>query len=152
MGLVARWLGRNEARPDVIADLAAEYRAHAELAMQLRGHAEQARYPQVARALRDVAATEERHAAWILDHLRRRGGRPPALAPAELGGRNQWERAVALARTARTLRRQLVERIARWDPAEPEVASLFARIEQEDAAQLAVLDRIVMRSDPHAID
>lgn len=152
MRLVARWLGGTEARHDVVADLVEEYRAHAELAFHLRRQADRARYPQVAESLRDLAVTEDRHTAWLRAHLERRGGRVPIVQPGEIEGRNQWERVAALARTARAMRRRLVDRVARWDPAESELASLFERIEREDAPRTTVLDRIVMRSDPHAID
>ena len=94
MGLLSRLFGTTAAR-DLLADLAEDYRAEAEQAVHLRAHAERARYPQAAEALRRLAEVEERHATWLRDHLVTLGGDVPALEPAQVTGRNQWERAVA---------------------------------------------------------
>jgi len=152
MGLLARLLGRSSAAPDLLTDLTEEYRAHLELAGQLRHHARRARYPQIAALLDELASIDERHAGWLREHIAARGGRIPEVAVPELPGRNQWERASAAARAARQMRRSLLDRIARWDPDEPETVALLERIEREDTARLDVLDRIVMRSDPQALD
>ncbi len=152
MGLLARLLGRGGSERDLATDLGEEYRAHVELLVRLRQHAERARYPQVAATLRALADEEERHAGWLRDRIHAHGGGIPPVAPTELPGKNQWERAVAVSQAARAKRQKLVERISRWDPEEPETVALLERIEREDTAQLGVYDGIVMRSDPQALD
>jgi hypothetical protein len=151
MGWLARLLGTGVTR-DVLADLAEDYRAEAAQAAHLRAQADRARYPQMAGALRRLAEIEDRHAAWLRDHLSSLAGPVPALDPKPLAGANQWERTVAAHHDAQAKRRRLVEQIARWDPDEPEVVDLLRRIEQEDAAELQVYEGIIMRSDPQAAD
>jgi hypothetical protein len=151
MGWLSRLLGTDATR-DLRADLAEDYRAEAAQAAHLRAQAERARYPQVAQALRQLAEVEDRHAAWLRDHLVSRGGQPPTIAPAALRGGNQWQRAVGALHDAQAKRRRLVEQIAHWDPDEPDVVDLLQRIEREDAHQLEVYEGIVMRSDPQALD
>lgn len=152
MGLLARWLGRGGDERDLVADLTEEYRVHVELAERLRQHAERARYPQIGAQLRGLADEEDRHAGWLRDRIQAHGGGVPPVAPTPLPGKNQWERAVAVSKVARTKRQRLVERIARWDPEDPDTVALLRRIEAEDVAQLALYDAIVMRSDPQALD
>ena len=152
MGLLARLFGSGTAPRDLLADLAAAYAAEAGQASLLRADAERARYPQVAAALRTLAEVEDRHAAWIGERLAALGGQLPALAPADAGGMNQWQRAVAAQHRAHAKRRRLVELVAHWDPDEPEVVALLQRMEEEDRRQIAVYDGVIMRSDPQAID
>jgi bacterioferritin (cytochrome b1) len=152
MGRLARLLGFDHGRRDLLADLSDLYRAEAEHAIHLRQQAERARYPQVAATLRELAAVEDRHAAWLRERILALGGAIPPLAPPPLPGRNQWERAVAGLAAAQQKRKRLVDQIAHWDPEEPETVALLRRIEEEDHGQLPVLEHVVMRSDPQAID
>ena len=151
MGLLSRLFGTTAAR-DLLADLAEDYRAEAEQAAQLRADADRARYPQAADALRRLAQMEERHATWLRDHLVNLGGDIPALAPPEVKGKNQWERAVGALHDAQAKRRRLVEQVAHWDPDEPDVVELLHRIEQEDLREQTVYEALIMRSDPQSID
>jgi rubrerythrin len=151
MGLLSRLFGTTAAR-DLLADLREDYRAEAEQAVHLRAHAQRARYPQAAEALRRLAEVEERHATWLRDHLVNLGGEVPTLEPAQLAGKNQWERAVAALHDAQTKRRRLIEQVAHWDPDEPEVVDLLHRIEQEDLREQTVYEALIMRSDPQSID
>ncbi|HLK12213.1 MAG TPA: ferritin family protein [Candidatus Binatia bacterium] len=152
MGKLARLLRIGDGRRDLVADLGEAYRAEAEQAIHLRQQAERARYPQVAATLRQLAEAEDRHAAWLRERIVALGGDIPPLAPPPLPGRNQWERAVAGLRVAQQKRKRLVDQIAHWDPEQPEAVELLRRIEQEDQGQLPVLEHVVMRSDPQAID
>ena len=152
MGMLSRLLGLAPRSRDLVADLTDAFRFEAEQAAQLRQQAERARYPQVADALRALAESEERHAALLRDRLLALGGEIPPLAPAPLVGCNQWERAVAALRAAQQKRKRLVDLTGRWDPEEPEVVALLARIEDEDRSALSTYDHIVMRSDPQALD
>jgi rubrerythrin len=151
MGWLARLLGTGATR-DLLADLAEDYRAEAEQALRLREHAERARYPQGAHALRRLAEMEDRHAAWLHDHLVSLGGQVPGIEPKPLSGSNQWQRAVAALQGAQAKRRRLIEQIAHWDPDEPEVVELLRRIEQEDSREQEVYEGLIMRSDPQAFD
>jgi rubrerythrin len=151
MGLLSRLFGATATR-DLLVDLAEDYRAEAAQAAHLRAHADRARYPQAAEALRRLAEVEERHARWLKDHLVSLGGEAPAVEPAEVTGKNQWERAVAALHDAQAKRRRLVEQVAHWDPDEPEVVDLLHRIEQEDLREQTVYEALIMRSDPQSID
>jgi bacterioferritin (cytochrome b1) len=152
MSRLARLLGLDHGRRSLLADLGEAYRAEAEQAIHLRQQAERARYPQVAAALRELAQEEDRHAAWLRERIVALGGEIPPLAPPPLPGRNQWERAVAGLRAAQQKRKRLVDQIAHWDPEEPDTVALLRRIEDEDHSHLPVLERVVMQSDPQAID
>jgi rubrerythrin len=152
MGFLARLFGTENGERNLLADLALDYRAEAEQAAILRAHAERARYPQVATALRQLAAEEDRHAAALRDRLLARGGTVPAVEAPRAGGDSQWQRVVEAHRRAVLKRRRLVEQVAAWDPDEPEIVALLQRIEHEDQRQLAIYDGIVMRSDPQALD
>lgn len=152
MGLLSRLFGAGSAPRDLLADLAEDYRAEAAQAARLRADAERARYPQVAATLRDLAALEDRHAAWLRDRLAALGVDAPALAPVAAAGNNQWERAVAAQQQAHAKRRRLLEQINHWDPDEPDVVALLRRIEQEDQERIPLYDGVVMRSDPQALD
>jgi rubrerythrin len=152
MGLLARLLGIEPRTHDLVADLTAAFRAEAAQAAHLRQQADRARYPQVAEAFRALAEVEDRHAAALRDRLLALGGEIPPLVPAPLRGANQWERAGAALRAAQQKRKQLVDVAVRWDPEEPEIVALLNAIEDEDRAALAVYERVVMRSDPQAID
>jgi len=151
MGWLARLFGTSVTR-DVLADLTEDYRAEAAQAAHLRAQADRARYPQMASALRGLAAIEARHATWLRSRLVSLSGAVPELAPNPPVGTNQWQRAVGALHDAQAKRRRLVEQIARWDPDEPEVVELLRRIEGEDARAFPVYDGIIMRSDPQAVD
>jgi hypothetical protein len=151
MALWSRLLG-SSSRRDLVADLLEDYRAEAAQAASLRTHAKQARYPQVASALRRLAEVEERHAGWLRDHVLGLGGGIPPFVPTPLAGRSQWERAVAARKAAQEKRRRLIEHATHWDPEEPAAARLLARIYDEDGEGFAVYDDVVIRSDPHALD
>jgi rubrerythrin len=153
MGILATLLGgsRREARA-LTSDLVAAYRAEAEHAYHLRQHAERARYPQAAEALRRLAEQEDRHAAALRDLLVAGGGGVPPVAPDPLPGRNPWERAVAAQQEAQRKRREMVQRVNRWDPEAAEAADLMRRIELEDGTAMGVYDDLVMRADPHSLD
>ena len=151
MGWLARLLGTGATR-DLLADLTEDYRAEAEQALHLRAYAERARYPQAADALRRLAEMEDRHAAWLRDHVSSLGGQVPGVEPKPLSGANQWQRAVAALQGAQAKRRRLIEQIAHWDPDEPGVVDLLRRIEQEDAREQEVYEGLIMRSDPQALD
>ncbi|HZP44000.1 MAG TPA: ferritin family protein [Candidatus Binatia bacterium] len=151
MGLLSRLLGTGTAR-DLVADLAEDYRAEATQAALLRAYAERARYPQMAEALRRLAEVEERHASWLRDRLLTLGAAVPAVDAQPKPGQNQWARVVAAHEAAQRKRRRLVEQIAHWDPEEPTVVEMLARIEHEDAQQFSAYDHLIMRSDPQALD
>ena len=152
MGLLSRLLGPGHQPRDLLADLAEDYRAETEQTARLREGAERARYPQVAAALRRLAEIEERHATWLRERLVTLGGRVPVVEPPRATGNNQWERAVSAHQAAQAKRRRLIEQLGHWDPEEPEVVALLARIEQEDTGSLAVYEDVIMRSDPQARD
>lgn len=152
MGILSRWLGNPGGDRDLVGDLLEAYRGEAEHAARLRQHATHARYPQVADALRQLAETEDRHAGWLRDRILELGGGVPAVAPTAPVARNQWERAVAARQEAQQKRRRLVELMGRWDPERPPDVSLLRRIEREDASAFETYERLVMRSDPHALD
>lgn len=152
MGFLSRLTGASARPRDLLAGLAEDFRAEAEQAELLRAHAERARYPQVAFELRRLADLEDRHAAWLRDHLLAIGGTLPDPAPQPVTGSNQWQRTVAALDAARAKRRRLIEQLAHWDPDEPETVELLRRIEQEDAREHRVYEGLIMRSDPQAID
>ena len=152
MGLLARILGWSGGGRTLVDDLAADYRAESEQALLLRQDAAVAKYPQVAESLRELAATEERHANWLRDRLVARGETPPEVGAVLRQGRNLWERACDARARAQQKRRRLAEHVIRWDPDEPALVEMWRQIEAEDAAQFSAYERIVMRSDPHAID
>jgi rubrerythrin len=152
MGRLSRLLGGGEGARDLLADLAEDYRAEAQHAARLRQHAERARYPQVATALRRLAAVEDRHAGWLRDRIVARFGEVPVIEPEAVSGRNQWERLVAAFQAAQRKRRRLIEQIAHWDPEEPDAAELFRRIRNEDHAEFPVYEGLIMRSDPQSLD
>lgn len=152
MGFLARLTGTRTPSRDLLAELLEDYRAEASQAIILRQHADLARYPQVAAQLRALAEVEDRHAAWLRDHILGMGGGIPPVAPEGLPGRSQWERAVAARKAAQDKRRRLLEHAMHWDPEEPAAASLLARIYDEDGVSLSTYDDVVIRSDPHALD
>lgn len=152
MGLLSRLLGGDRRARDLVSDLIEDYRAEATQAACLRSHAEHARYPQVAGQLRALAEIEERHAGLLRDHILGLGGGIPPVPPAPLGGRNQWERAVAARQAAQHKRRRLIEHVGHWDPDEPTASKLLARIYDEDGETLSAYNDVVVRSDPHALD
>ncbi len=152
MGLLSRWLGSATRDRELLDDLVDDYRAEAAQAACLRRHAAQARYPQVAERLRELADVEDRHAGMLRDHILGLGGGIPPVAPIPLPGRNQWERAVAARKAAQDKRRRLIEHVTHWDPDEPAASKLLARIYDEDGDALGAYDDVVVRSDPHAID
>jgi len=151
MRFLARLLGGTDDR-ELATDLVAAYRAEAEHAEHLRQHAARARYPQAADALRRLAEQEDRHAAALRDLLVAAGGGVPPVAPDPLPGGNPWERAVAAQREAQTKRREMVQRLNRWDPDAAESVAVMRRIEREDGAAMAVYNDLVMRADPHSLD
>jgi rubrerythrin len=152
VGRLGRWLGLGDGAPPLVDDLIDAWRAERAHAARLRRDAGCARYPQVADRLRALAEDEERHAAWLAERVAALGGRLPDDPPLDPPGPSQWARAAAAAQAARAKRQRLVERIARWDPDEPDVVALLARIEREDAAALGAYDEVVARSDPQAVD
>lgn len=152
MGLWSRLFGTTGESRDLVGDLLADYQAESAQAFHLRSHAERARYPQVAERLRALAEIEERHAGLLRDHILGLGGGIPPVAPEPLGGRNQWERAVAVRKAAQEKRRRLIEHATHWDPDEPTAARLLARIYDEDGDTLSAYDDVIVRSDPHALD
>lgn len=152
MGVLSRLFGSGMAPRDLIVDLTEDYRAEQVQCAQLRAAAARARYPQMAEAIRRLAASEERHAAWLRNHLARLGAGVPPIEIPPLVGNNTWERAVNSLQAAQTKRRRLIEHIAHWDPDEPEAVELLRRIEDEDHAETAVYEGIIMRSDPQALD
>jgi rubrerythrin len=151
MGLLARLLGVTDSH-DLVHDLEVAYRAEAEHAQHLRQHAERARYPQAAETLRTLAEQEERHAAALRDLIAARGGGVPPIAPDPLPGRNPWERAVAAQEEAQRKRREMVQRMNRWDPDVPDVVSALQRIEHEDGEAMGLYNDLVMRADPQSLD
>jgi rubrerythrin len=153
MGLLARLLGTSSHTDrDLVADLVAAYRAEAEHAQRLRQHAERARYPQAAECLRTLAAQEDRHATALRDLIVARGGGVPPIAPDPLAGRNPWERAVAAQQEAQRKRREMLQRVNRWDPEALQAASVMRRIEQEDGQAISLYNDLVMRADPQSLD
>jgi rubrerythrin len=153
MGLLARLLGTSShTAHDLVADLTTAYRAEAEHAQHLRQHAERARYPQAAEYLRQLAAQEDRHAASLRDLIASHGGGVPPVAPEPLTGRNPWERAVAAQQAAQRKRREMLQRVNRWDPEAVEAATVMRRIEREDGATMGIYNDLVMRADPQSLD
>ncbi|MCW5892357.1 MAG: hypothetical protein KIT14_17690 [bacterium] len=152
MGLLGRLLGRTDDPTALRADLREAHAAELGAALALRTHAAQARYPQLAARLEALADVEARHAGWIAEELRRLGDAPSDVEPPLVTGRSPWERACEARRTAQRKRRRLRELLTRWDPDEAAAATVLRRIEREDAAGLAVLEEVVVRSDPHARD
>jgi len=152
MGILSRLLGTADGGNDLVADLLEAYRGEAEHAARLRQHAAHARYPQVGETLRRLADLEDRHAGWLRDRILALGGGVPPVAPLPPVARNQWERAVAARQEAQRKRRRLVELITHWDPEHPEEGALLQRIEREDTGALEAYERLVMRSDLHALD
>jgi rubrerythrin len=152
MGLLSRLLGTPGGPAALVADLRDAYAAELGLAHALRADAERARYPHLAARLAQLAAVEERHAAWLADELRRLGAEPPTVPAEPSTGDSPWERACDARRRAQRKRRRLVELVTRRPPDEDAVADVLRRIEREDAAGLAVLEGVVVRSDPHARD
>jgi rubrerythrin len=153
MGIWSRLLGVSEhgARA-LVDDLTDAYRAEAEHAAHLRQHAERARYPQAAEALRRLAEQEDRHAAALRDLLASHGGGVPPIAPEPLPGGNPWQRAVAAQQAAQRKRREMLQRVNRWDPEVIDAADLLRRIEHEDGAVMGVYNDLVMRADPQSLD
>ena|SRR3989442_1381668 len=152
MGRLSRLLGAGEGARDLLADLVEDYRAEAQHAILLRQHAERARYPQVATALRRLAALEDRHAGWLRDRIVARFGEVPTVDPELVSGKNQWERLVTAFAAAQRKRRRLIEQISHWDPGEPDAVELFRRIRDEDHAEFPVYEGLIMRSDPQSLD
>lgn len=153
MGILARLLGtQTHSDRDLVADLVLAYRAEAEHAEHLRQHAGRARYPQAAEHLRRLADQEDRHAAALRALIVARGGGVPPIAPDPLGGRNPWERAVAAQQEAQRKRREMLQRINRWDPDAAEAATVMQRIEQEDGQAIGTYNDLVMRADPQSLD
>ena len=152
MGILARLLGIGDGRRDLLGDLLGAYTAEVEQAAHLRQQAGQARYRQVAASLEAIAATEDRHAGWLREHIVALGGEIPPLAPTPLRGRNQWQRVVAAHHAALAKRKRVVDLVSRWDPDEPDTVAVLARIEQEDSRDLELYEGLVMRSDPQALD
>jgi len=152
MGFLSRLIGGGARPRDLLVDLSEDYRAEVEQAASLRAQAERARYPQAADELRRLAEIEDRHAAWLRDHLLSLGGRVPDVVAPAVPGSNQWERAVNAFKVAQAKRRRLMEQIMHWDPEQPETVSLLQRIEQEDSREQRSYDGLIMRSDPQALD
>lgn len=152
MGLLSRLLGSSGGTRALAADLREAHAAELGLALTLRAHAERARYPQMAARLLALAEIEERHAGWLATELRRLGDEPGAGRPVDAPGESPWARACAARGEAQRKRRRLVELLTRWDPDAGAVVAVLRRIASEDAAQLAVLEDVVVRSDPHARD
>jgi hypothetical protein len=152
MGILSRLLGIRNGGASLVGDLLEAYRGEAEHAARLRQHALHAHYPQVGDTLRQLADLEDRHAGWLRDRILALGGGVPPVAPLPPVARNQWERAVAARQEAQRKRRRMVELIARWDPEHPDDVALLQRIEREDTTALDAYERLVMRSDPHALD
>ena len=153
MGLLARLLGTSpHTDRDLVADLVAAYRAEAEHAQHLRQHAERARYPQAADHLRRLAEQEDRHAIALRDLIVAHGGGVPPIAPDPLAGRNPWERAVAAQQEAQRKRREMLQRVNRWDPEATEAATIMQRIEREDGEAIGTYNDLVMRADPQSLD
>jgi len=152
MGLLSRLFGGDRTPRELVTDLVDNYQAEVAQAACLRSHADQARYPHVATQLRALAVIEDRHAGLLRDHILGLGGGIPPVAPAPVGGCNQWERAVAARKAAQEKRRRLIEHVGHWDPDEPAASKLLARIYDEDGETLAAYDDVVARSDPHALD
>jgi rubrerythrin len=152
MGVLSRLFGAGESSRDLVADLAEDYRSEMEQAALLRAQAERARYPQVAAALRRLAVMEERHGAWLRDRIVARFAEVPEVATVTAVGRNQWERLVAAYERARRKHKRLVDQIVHWDPEEADAVVLFRRIDEEDHAEFAVYEGLIMRSDPQSID
>lgn len=158
MGLLSRLLGKlgggtgTGGTAALVADLREAYGAELGLAQALRADAERARYPHLAARLSELAAVEERHAAWLADELRELGAEPPPVPAEASAGKSPWERACDARRRAQRKRRRLVELLTRRHPDEAAVAGVLRRIEREDAAGIGVLEDVVVRSDPHALD
>jgi hypothetical protein len=153
MGLLARLFGPMvHGDRGLVADLLTAYRAEAEHAHHLRQHAERARYPQAALRLRSLADQEDRHAAALRDLLVARGGGVPPIAPDPLPGRNPWERAVAVQQAAQRKRREMLQRLNRWDPEAADAALVMRRIEREDGDAIGLYNDLVMRADPQSLD
>ncbi|HWP99739.1 MAG TPA: ferritin family protein [Vicinamibacterales bacterium] len=153
MSLLARLLGAMpHDKRHLLDDLLDAYRAEAEHAAHLRQHAERARYPQAAAQLQALAAQEDRHAAMLRELIQQLGGGVPPIAPAPLPGRNPWARAVAAQEAAQRKRREMLQRVNRWDPEAPEAAALMRRIEQEDRDAAGLYSDLIMRADPQSLD
>lgn len=152
MGLLSRLFGTATGPRTLESDLREAWEGEMGLALLLRDHAERARYPQIAARLRDLADVEERHAGWLGDAIRELGGALPVVQGFSAAGESPWERACAARHRAQRKRRRLVELLTRRDPADAAIARLLRRIAREDAAGLAVLEDVVVRSDPHARD
>src|SRR5262245_43585677 len=153
MGLLARLLGAvPRTERSLLDDLLAAYRSEAEHAHHLRQHAALARYPQAAEQLRALAEHEDRHAAVLRDLVLAHGGGVPPIAPEPLVGANPWARAVAAQEAAQRKRREMLQRVNRWDPDAIDVANLLRRIEREDGSVMAVYNDLVMRADPQSLD
>jgi hypothetical protein len=152
MGFLSRLIGGGARPRDLVVDLSEDYRAEVAQAALLRAQAERARYPQAAEELRRLAEVEDRHAAWLRDHLSTLGGRPPDVPAPSVTGSNQWERVVNAHKAAQAKRRRLVEQIVHWDPDEAETVALLRRIEQEDSREQRAYEGLIMRSDPQSLD
>lgn len=153
MGFLSRLLGVSAHSERALADdLVSAYRAEAEHAEHLRQHAARARYPQAAAALRQLAEQEDGHAAALRDLLTAHGGGVPPVAPEPLLGVNPWARAVAAQQAAQRKRREMLQRINRWDPEAAEAAAVMRRIEREDGAAMGIYNDLVMRADPQSLD
>src|SRR5262245_13743128 len=152
MGILSRLLGTRNGGATLVGDLLEAYRGEAEHAARLRQHALHAHYPQVGDTLRQLADLEDRHAGWLRDRILALGGGVPPVAPLPPVARNQWERAVAARQEAQRKRRRTVELIARWDPEHPDDVARLRPIERADPTALDAYERLVLRSDPHALD
>jgi hypothetical protein len=153
MGLLARLLGAaSHSDRHLLEDLLAAYRSEAEHAHHLRQHAALARYPQAAEQLRALADREDRHAAVLRDLILAHGGGVPPIAPEPLPGGNPWARAVAAQQAAQRKRREMLQRVNRWDPEATDVADALRRIERDDGSVMGVYNDLVMRADPQSLD
>jgi rubrerythrin len=153
VSILARLLGGTaHTERQLLHDLLDAYRAEAEHAEHLRQHAERARYPQAAAQLQALAAQEDRHAAALRDLIAQHGGGIPPIAPKPLPGGNPWSRAVAAQEAAQRKRREMLQRVNRWDPEAPEAAALMQRIEREDRQASGIYNDLVMRADPQSLD
>lgn len=139
-------------RGDPIEELVEDYVAETRMAAQLRAHADRAPYPRSAAALRSLAAVEDRHAAWLQAEIEARQARAEPWRGEVAGGRNHWERLRRDLEEADRKRKRYLEQAIAWDPGYPELAELAHRIEAEEARCRAVLEELMARSDPQAID
>jgi hypothetical protein len=133
-----------------LQELHTQYR---HLVHRLEAYAEAAPYPHVTERLQVLVRVEEDNARAIAERLAVLGRHPLDDGDGHVrGGRNSWERLVALLEEYRALARRLSALWVRWDDEQPEDAALVRTLRDSASRHREEVVDLVARSDPHALD